>query len=60
MLCTFCLETKVKRIAGPGQVSAGYPALTQVMDLPVIPRVGEEVFFVDARTRHKSLLCATC
>ena len=54
MWCTFCLETKVPRIAGPGEVSAGYPGLTQAMDIPVVPRIGEEVFLLlgEQRTRH--------
>jgi hypothetical protein len=55
MLCTFCLESKLPRIAGPGLISAGHPAVTHVMEVPAVPRIGEEVFLVDPgqRTRHK-------
>ena len=44
MFCTFALETKVPRIVPGGTVSAGYPGLTSVMDVPCVPRVGEVIF----------------
>lgn len=37
MFCTFALETKVPRIVPGGTISAGYPGLTPVMNVPCVP-----------------------
>jgi hypothetical protein len=53
MLCVFCLESKLPRIAPGGIVSAGYPALTPIMDVPCVPRVGEEVFLLAGSDKNR-------
>jgi hypothetical protein len=44
MLCTIALETKLPRIAPGGTISAGYPSIVPIFDMPCVPRIGEEIF----------------
>jgi hypothetical protein len=53
MLCTFCLESQVPRIAPGGKKSKGYPGLTHAMDIPVVPRVGEEIFLIEGGVTYR-------
>src|ERR1700722_16300883 len=44
MNCVIALESKLPRIVPGGTISAGHPAILPVFSIPVVPRVGEELF----------------
>jgi len=56
MQCIIALESKVSRIAGPGMISAGHPALTETFDAQSVPRVGEFVFLQTEGATNKHVV----